>query len=47
MKKEPEEFYKQIEEFQKTNEKEGREWFNKRIKKFYNQLMQERKKELP
>jgi len=46
MKKEPKEFYEQIKEFQRKNEKEGRKWFNKKIEEFYNQLMRERKKGL-
>ncbi len=46
LKKEPNEFYKQIQEFQNENEKEGRKWFNKKIGEFYNQLMKERKEEL-
>lgn len=45
MKQEPKKFYNQIKEFEKQNKKEGREWFNKKIRLFYNQLMQERKKE--
>ena len=46
MKKEPKEFYEQIKEFQRKNEEEGREWFNKNIEEFYNQLMKERKEGL-
>jgi hypothetical protein len=46
MKKEPKEFYEQIQEFQRKNEAEGRKWFNKKIEEFYIQLMKERKKEL-
>ncbi len=46
MNKEPKEFYEQIKTFQKKNEEEGREWFSKKIEKFYDQLMRDRKKEL-
>ncbi|MBN1275237.1 HD domain-containing protein [Candidatus Woesearchaeota archaeon] len=46
MKKEPKEFYEQINEFQRKNEEEGRKWFNKNIEEFYNQLMRERKEGL-
>jgi len=42
MKKEPKEFYKQIQEFQRKNEEEGRKWFNKEIEEFYNHLMKKR-----
>jgi len=43
MKKTPKEFYKQIQEFQKTNEKQGRKWFNKKIEQLYDRLMKQRK----
>ena len=46
MKKEPKEFYKQIKEFQKQREKDGRKWFNKEIGQYYKQLMRERKEDL-
>lgn len=42
MKKEPKEFYAQIETFQKKNEQEGRVWFNKETEKLYRELMSER-----
>ena len=32
--------------FRKKNEKEGRKWFNKKIKEYYHQLMKQREKEL-
>lgn len=46
MNKSPDEFYNQIEVFQKANADRGTKWFNEKIEKFYNQLIQERKKEL-
>ena len=46
MNKNPQEFYEQIKEFQKTNEEEGRKWYNQEIEDYYEQLMSERKKEL-
>jgi hypothetical protein len=46
MKQNPKEFYEQIKEFQRKNQKEGRKWFNYKIENFYNELMQEREKEI-
>jgi len=43
MKKTPKEFYKQIKDFEKTNKKQGRKWFNKKIQELYNNLMNSRK----
>jgi hypothetical protein len=43
MKKEPKEFFHQIQEIKLKNDKEGRKMFNKKIENFYNQLMKERK----
>jgi hypothetical protein len=45
-KKTPSEFYKKIKQFQKDNEKCGREWFNKKIEDLYLQLMNERKEKI-
>lgn len=42
----PAEFYKQIKLFRKTNKEESRDWFDKRLEKYYQQLMKERKPSL-
>lgn len=42
----PRDFYEQIEKFREINEKEGRKWFNSRIKECYENLMRERLAEL-
>ena len=46
MKKEPQEFYEQIEKFQEANIERGTKWYNEKIEKYYEQLMGERKSEL-
>ncbi len=45
-KQSPAEFYEQIKVYQENNEKRGVKWYNSEIEKFYNQMMQERKKEI-
>jgi len=41
----PADFYQEIIKSKNKNKKEGRDWFNKKIGRFYNQLMKDRKKE--
>jgi hypothetical protein len=45
-KKEPKEFYLQIEEFQRQNIAQGRKWFSKKVEEFYEEMMRERKEEI-
>lgn len=42
----PREFFKQIRLFCRKNEKEGRDWFDKKIEKYYHRLMKERESSL-
>lgn len=42
----PQKFYKQIQLFCRKNRKEGRNWVDKRIEKYYHRLMKERESSL-
>jgi len=46
LKANPEETIRNIEESEKTNIKDGRKWFNKKIENYYKELMEERKREI-